>query len=428
LTPEIPPALRWINPTKNKATANLVGATQYRNIYEQLTLGVRMVDLRFCYYGPSSSFRICHGSFGPDSVDILNQVKRFIEEPTNSHEVVFVKIRNFDSKEVRTKWNTDADQGSKFIGILESALGKHINHGWTIHSSIQEIIATGKRILILGDHLPPRNYIKSENGLLRNTWANKDNLDELQSQLTTYNNDRMKVHFGKGMLTMLEYQLTMGKGAATIKHFAQLNSLRDFSRKVRGHLENFVRNNLKSCEYCNFIMTDVVEENPSILLAIDISLERARKLYQTDNLYSTGTYQLSTGESITSANGQFVFFQQHDGNLVLYKHGHGAKWASHTRGTNCRLLMQNDGNLVEYCNEGVRWASHTSRFNGQGPFRFLVQNDGNLVIYANNGHAIWASNTAGAVTLSESINDIEGLEEDTPQEDFNGNTLDDEEF
>jgi hypothetical protein len=385
-----------------------------------------MVDLRFCYYPPRNSFRICHGSFGPDSVDILDQIKRYIQEPANSREVVFVKIRNFDSAEVKKKWNTNADQGSNFIGILERALGNHINHGWTLQSTIQDIVGSGKRILILGDSLPPRDYIKSENGLLQSTWANKDNLDELQNQLATYNTQRLQPNFGNQKFTMLEYQLTMGSGASTIKHFGALHSLRDFSRNVRGHLQNFVRNNLNSCKYCNFIMTDVVEENPSILLAMEISLERAKTLYQVDNLYSTGAAQLNNGDSITSSNGQFTFFQQYDGNLVLYKQGHGAKWASHTSGTNCRLLMQNDGNLVEYCNEGVRWATHTSRFNGQGPFRFIVQNDGNLVIYAGNGHVVWASNTAGAVvTLSEPAND--DVEEEA-QDYSNENTLEDEEF
>ena len=56
-----------------------------------------------------------------------------------------------------------------------------------------------------------------------------------------------------------------------------------------------------------------------------------------------------------------------------------------------RLVMQGDGNLVEYQGSKALWASNTAGDNGA---TVTMQGDGNLVIYLN-GTPKWASNTAG---------------------------------
>src|SRR5947209_4484669 len=57
---------------------------------------------------------------------------------------------------------------------------------------------------------------------------------------------------------------------------------------------------------------------------------------------------LTQDQSITSANGQYTFVYQGDGNLVLYGPG-GALWASNTGGRSVgECIMQGDGNLVIY--------------------------------------------------------------------------------
>lgn len=76
---------------------------------------------------------------------------------------------------------------------------------------------------------------------------------------------------------------------------------------------------------------------------------------------------LSTGASLTSPNGLFF------------------------------LVMQGDGNLVEYMHDGSMtpavWSSGTW---GQGPSYLVMQGDGNLVIYRNGGGSTWASGYAPA--------------------------------
>jgi hypothetical protein len=101
--------------------------------------------------------------------------------------------------------------------------------------------------------------------------------------------------------------------------------------------------------------------------------------------------QLGLDEVLTSADGRFTLVMQSDSNLVLYRNGVGALWASGTVGTGAiRAVMQSDGNLVLYtANNTPVWASNTV---GGGSI-LLLQNDGNLVIYREGAGAVWASNT-----------------------------------
>jgi hypothetical protein len=105
---------------------------------------------------------------------------------------------------------------------------------------------------------------------------------------------------------------------------------------------------------------------------------------------------------------------QNDGNLVLYCQGDGsnkAVWASNTSQwniDNVHLTFWNDGNLALYMSTimsetgqpvggQVAWNSQT--WGGSGSTA-VVQADGNFVIWAN-GKALWASNTYHACPGTE---------------------------
>lgn len=101
---------------------------------------------------------------------------------------------------------------------------------------------------------------------------------------------------------------------------------------------------------------------------------------------------LTRGVAINSANGQYRFVLQTDGNLVLYKNSNNqVLWAINSVGTNrYGLWFQHDANLVLYANSngtGSVWASNKQSSN-QGmhyglkvsDVRLVFQNDGNLVL------------------------------------------------
>ena len=88
---------------------------------------------------------------------------------------------------------------------------------------------------------------------------------------------------------------------------------------------------------------------------------------------------------------------QSDGNVVVYSNGQPV-WASNTnsQGTGpYKLIMQGDGNLVEYDSTGhPYWASNTNG-KGTGLYNAVMQDDCNFVVYDSTGKPYWASNTSG---------------------------------
>jgi hypothetical protein len=107
-----------------------------------------------------------------------------------------------------------------------------------------------------------------------------------------------------------------------------------------------------------------------------------------------GTDTLTTGQRLTA--GQYLWsrldnhrlIMQGDGNLVQYEKG-VAVWASNTQGNpGAFVQMQTDGNLVVYRADGA--ALWSTRTHGTDARLFAVQNDGNLVLYALDGRVIWA--------------------------------------
>ena len=106
--------------------------------------------------------------------------------------------------------------------------------------------------------------------------------------------------------------------------------------------------------------------------------------------------QLNAGQRLVSTNGSYVLVMQGDGNLVEYAPGNRAVWASGTSVANSVALMQRDGNLVVIApgNRPV-WGTGTS---GNAGADLELQNDGNLVVYGTGHVARWASGSGASST------------------------------
>jgi hypothetical protein len=103
--------------------------------------------------------------------------------------------------------------------------------------------------------------------------------------------------------------------------------------------------------------------------------------------------QLAAGERLGSPNGQFVLMMQSDGNLVEYAPGNRAVWATGTNRPGSIVRMQKDGNLVVIApGNAAVWATGTS---GNANATTELQNDGNLVVYAQGHVSRWASGAPG---------------------------------
>lgn len=100
--------------------------------------------------------------------------------------------------------------------------------------------------------------------------------------------------------------------------------------------------------------------------------------------------RMGIGDALWSQNGLFQLLMQQDGNLVLYRQDGLALWQSGTAGQPSQYaMMQIDGNFVIYGPVGAIWQSGTA---GRAGAALLMQDDGNLVIY-HGQTPIWATNT-----------------------------------
>ncbi|MFE9453397.1 hypothetical protein [Streptomyces sp. NPDC006739] len=74
--------------------------------------------------------------------------------------------------------------------------------------------------------------------------------------------------------------------------------------------------------------------------------------------------------------------------------------------TTYQLILQTDGNLVEYKHTGAStWVCWASGTNGSGATKAIYQADGNFVLY-NGGWALWASDTQWKAGSTVDINSV----------------------
>jgi surface antigen/predicted NAD-dependent protein-ADP-ribosyltransferase YbiA (DUF1768 family) len=95
---------------------------------------------------------------------------------------------------------------------------------------------------------------------------------------------------------------------------------------------------------------------------------------------------LTTGQYLTSPSGQYILVMQGDGNLVEYQ-GSAPLWDSGTTGTGAnRAVMQSDGNFVLYNSSDAVWQTHS--MGATAAYSLKLQDDNNLVIY-NGSTPVW---------------------------------------
>jgi len=140
--------------------------------------------------------------------------------------------------------------------------------------------------------------------------------------------------------------------------------------------------------------------------SITVSIAASKPGYTTVTKRSAGTAavlgatqlnpggELTAGQYLTSPSTQYELIMQTDGNLVEYGPS-GAVWSTGTSGSNF-VAMQTDGNLVIYrTTGGAIWSSNTS--NGS-PAVLALQDDSNVVVYQGSTPT-WSRDVVGYGTV-----------------------------
>ncbi len=113
---------------------------------------------------------------------------------------------------------------------------------------------------------------------------------------------------------------------------------------------------------------------------------------------------LHANYELCSSSGGYTMVMQTDGNLVEYNSSGSAIWATDTAGTgsNDFLAMQSDGNMVVYSASGSPlWQSGTYGI-GEGTIYLALQGDSNVVLYDSSG-AVWATQSFAPQTYAQEI-------------------------
>ena len=128
--------------------------------------------------------------------------------------------------------------------------------------------------------------------------------------------------------------------------------------------------------------------------SLSVSSDLLNLLPNLNNVWATcGGTQIGVNGSLESSTkmvaGSYTLVMQSDGNLVEYNSSGGVVWASGTNGKGAvQLILQSDGNLVLYNqSRGAVWTTGT---NGQAPGWLILGSDGNLKLFNASGAQVWS--------------------------------------
>ncbi|KAJ7378258.1 PI-PLC X domain-containing protein 2 [Desmophyllum pertusum] len=90
-----------------KSVVHNWSVTQSKTIYEQLTSGIRYLDLRVAYRSKDKKIHLLHGLYGWTVQRVLDDVNRFVAE--NPKEIVILDFNHFYNMDAATRHKTLAD-------------------------------------------------------------------------------------------------------------------------------------------------------------------------------------------------------------------------------------------------------------------------------------------------------------------------------
>jgi hypothetical protein len=144
-------------------------------------------------------------------------------------------------------------------------------------------------------------------------------------------------------------------------------------------------------ESFNIVQDGVTWMSAGFKLPIQVATPVASPVNYSAHILPTNS-ALIAGQSLISPDGYTTLSLSSDGVLQLTQDYQTVWSAGVSAGTDSKLIMQGDGNLVLYNKTGSPlWHTATS---GNGASKLYVQEDGNMVIYKDTGESTWSSGTS----------------------------------
>jgi hypothetical protein len=238
------------------------GKTQYRNLYEQLNLGVRVFDLRVSYNKKGVGY-IAHGLVSMKWNDALDQIRKFVI--IHPKEIILI--------ELTLDWDF-------LSGVLRHDPAQRAQWWQRTNDDFKAK---------LGDYMLPEN----SNYRFQDFWSQKKSVMMLSEYDHVWNNVRDVVALKAALETQVaqdhsgrfhELAFTMTPPETDITFFMNLryqlfagyenNALAKFSLPIRQQGPGWLRTWVQQGRPINIVMTDFVDKYPLVDTLLEINQQR----------------------------------------------------------------------------------------------------------------------------------------------------------
>jgi hypothetical protein len=237
-----------VDTVKSWATA------QSGDVYQQLTGGIRFLDLRMVHDPQTNSWRTDHMLMGDTADKIADDIARFMKQFTS--EILVVQVSHYAGVVDKSQLDDLADI---FIGKLDGMLLERRND---LQITIGEMVKSNKRILLTGSrhrmysHNP---YFWNEDSVFEGFYANTDVLEVMEK----HNHKQLKRFGGSGRLFQMYFTLTL-QGIKDIElglmsPARNPHSLRSLAMVANKDFGRWVADQSQKLRMSNILMTDFFE-------------------------------------------------------------------------------------------------------------------------------------------------------------------------
>ena len=224
------------------------------DIFSQLQIGMRYLDLRVMWNDHDNSFRMHHSLIGTNFLNVLRDIKTFSDN--HPKEIIILDISTL---------NLDDDKYYNLFEMILNLLGfKLLAQDYNFSKTYAEIIKLKTPIVLFfdkqldysGDLFWDKKYLVSK-------WANVDNIEALYD----IESKALKDYNDFNSIFKLQWILTPNVETIleSLVPFSKVRSLRDLSGECNSIIEIFLLDNKEN--KINIIMLDFVNETNVLELA-----------------------------------------------------------------------------------------------------------------------------------------------------------------
>ncbi len=189
---------------------------QERTIYEQLTDGVRYLDLRVCV-DKSDRLKTCHGLYGVSMTEVINDVVRFANQ--YPREPIILDFNHFYDWAEKTRNGQENNAGyggirtsklDELAGMIERTIGPRLAPSTlTPTSTLEDLVSTGRPIIVLWNK-NRRGTFQSNyfwpGSRIQNSYS--DNIAEIRRDKINYLDQQIRANQSRSSFFVLTGQIT----------------------------------------------------------------------------------------------------------------------------------------------------------------------------------------------------------------------------